>query len=158
MSESRFRSSVGTGFTLVELVVTLVIVGALAAVSAPVFFSANDFKERAFYREALATVRYAQKRALATGCNVQVAFGAGAIALTEAAAVGNCTAGPYSQAVPDPSGNAAGFQRPYPAGMAVSSSSSPFTFAPSGAASSLVTVTIGGQTFTVDPMTGYAHP
>jgi len=53
------------GFTLVELVVTLIIIGLLAAVIAPRFIGNNAFASRGFYDEAQSVVRYAQKTAIA---------------------------------------------------------------------------------------------
>jgi MSHA pilin protein MshC len=53
------------GFTLPELVMTIVIVGILVAVTAPRFVSWKGFASRGFYDEAQAVVRYAQKTAIA---------------------------------------------------------------------------------------------
>lgn len=53
------------GFTLLELVVTLVIIGLLAAIVMPRFLGSNEFASRGFYDEAHAVVRYAHKTAIA---------------------------------------------------------------------------------------------
>jgi MSHA pilin protein MshC len=65
------------GYTLIELVVTLVIVGVLAAVAAPRFASTNVFAERGFGAEARAAVAYAHKLAIASGCDIRVRIDAG---------------------------------------------------------------------------------
>ena len=51
------------GFTLVELVMTMVIIGIMGAVVAPRFFSANVFQSRGFADQVKASLRYAQKMA-----------------------------------------------------------------------------------------------
>src|SRR2546421_9420431 len=53
------------GFTLPELVMTIVIIGILIAVTAPRFVSWKGFSSRGSYDEAQAVVRYAQKTAIA---------------------------------------------------------------------------------------------
>ena len=60
------------GFTIVELVMTIVIMGILAAVVGPRFFTKSNFDERFYFEEVLSTVRYAQKLAVASGCRIQV--------------------------------------------------------------------------------------
>ena len=62
------------GFTLVELIMTMVIVGILAAVVAPRFFDNNVFQSRGFADEVQATLRYAQKVAIAQRRVVCVVF------------------------------------------------------------------------------------
>ncbi|MGE6527839.1 pilus assembly FimT family protein [Pseudomonas sp. NPDC077382] len=62
------------GFTIVELVMTIVIMGILAAVVGPRFFDIKVYDERLFFEETIAAVRYAQKFAIASGCAVQVSL------------------------------------------------------------------------------------
>jgi MSHA pilin protein MshC len=50
---------------MIELVVTLVILGLLAAIVMPRFIGNDAFASRAFYDEAHSVVRYAQKTAIA---------------------------------------------------------------------------------------------
>ncbi len=75
------------GFTIVELIMVIVILGIISAVAVPRFFDRQVFDERFYFEEALSTVRYGQKLAVASGCLVNVkinnsgyalAYGAGA--------------------------------------------------------------------------------
>ncbi|MBU1255198.1 MAG: pilus assembly FimT family protein [Pseudomonadales bacterium] len=99
------------GFTLVELVMTIMIMGILAAVVGPRFFDRQVFDERMFFEEALSAVRYAQKLALASGCPVRAVVDGTGFSVAYAAACGPGIAGgtlvndgsgnPYQMARPD---------------------------------------------------------
>ncbi|MBI3044751.1 MAG: type II secretion system protein [Betaproteobacteria bacterium] len=54
-----------TGFTITELVVTILIAGLLAAVAIPRFVGKDAFESRGFHDESLGVVRFAQKTAIA---------------------------------------------------------------------------------------------
>ncbi|NDP40910.1 MAG: type II secretion system protein [Rhodoferax sp.] len=53
------------GFTLIELIMVMVMLGLLAVFAAPRLFSASDVYARGFHDETLAYLRYAQKAAIA---------------------------------------------------------------------------------------------
>jgi MSHA pilin protein MshC len=81
MAAGRLRTR-ATGFTTVELVVTLVIVGILAAIAFPRFQDNTAFTQRGFYDEVKAALRYAQKLAIAKRREVCVDFPPGQVVLT----------------------------------------------------------------------------
>ena len=62
------------GFTLIELIMVMVILGVLAVFAAPRMFNNDDFYARGFHDETLALLRYAQKTAIAQRRTVCVSF------------------------------------------------------------------------------------
>ena len=66
VSERNPRKIVGVcGFSIVELVITILIVGILAVAVVPRFFETSDFEARGYYDTVTNTLRYAQKTAIA---------------------------------------------------------------------------------------------
>ena len=82
-----------SGFTIVELVVILLLIGILSAVALPKFFNLEDYKNRAAFDEISGAVRYAQKLAVASGCEVQVDLSSGSYALQQHS--NDCTSGGF---------------------------------------------------------------
>lgn len=80
-----------SGFTLIELVMVLVLVGVLAVFAAPRLLATSDINARGFHDETLAYLRYAHKSAIAQRRTVCVTFTATSLMLTVAAAAATST-------------------------------------------------------------------
>jgi len=148
---------------MVELVVTLVIVGVLAGIALPGFFSRGTFESRGFHDQALAALRYAQKAAVASRRNVCVDFSIpGTIAFSIAAAAG--AGQPCGAALAGPAGETA-FSVAAPSGVTLTPPPGGFAFdalgRPSPNAAVTVTITATGEAdrnVTIEQETGYVHP
>ena len=78
------------GFTLVELIVVLILVGILAVAVLPKFANQLTFKTRGFADQALVTLQYARKVAVASRRNVCVVVSGGnTLTLTMATLAGS---------------------------------------------------------------------
>lgn len=77
---------------MVELVITMLIIGILAVAALPRILDTTVFDNRRFSDEVMAAVRYGQKAAIASHRNVCVAFTANSVTLTMASAPGSAQA------------------------------------------------------------------
>lgn len=149
-----------TGFTLVELIMVIVMLGVLSATALPKFFETNTFSERAFFSDTLNAVRYAQKLAVATGCNVQVSISSNSYTLSRQgdSSSTSCPGGSsYSLSVPHPSTGASSYSGSE-AGTILTSTVSSFVFNALGTVSSDVVITVAGsKTIHVIAETGYVY-
>lgn len=157
MRDVRLKS--GQGFTLVELVMTIVIIGIMGAVAAPRFFSSSVFQSRGFADQLKSTLRYAQKAAAAQNRYICATVNSNSVTLSldatvpsAAHAVASCTVSMTS-----PSG-----QSPYtltaPNGVTLSGGAA-FYFNVSGKPSAAQSITVSGNAtpVTVEAETGYVH-
>lgn len=98
--------SATSGFTLLELIVVMVILGALAVVGVPRLYDAGAFRQAAFRDEVVAALRYAQKTAVSHRRLVCASFApdiaqATALTLTIGAANGAATCSATTLNAPD---------------------------------------------------------
>jgi prepilin-type N-terminal cleavage/methylation domain-containing protein len=78
------------GFTLVEVVATLVILAILAAVAVPRMFDSQTLNQRGYIDEVASALRYAQRIAIASNCQVSVVIGAAGYAASQRDTEANC--------------------------------------------------------------------
>ncbi len=64
------------GYSLFELIIVILLIGILAAYAVP-RLEIDAFQSKGFFQQSLSSIRFAQKQAIATGCNVQVQFDSG---------------------------------------------------------------------------------
>jgi MSHA pilin protein MshC len=144
------------GFSMVELVVTISIIGLLAAIAVPRFVSVQGFDSRGFHDEAIGLVRYAQKTAIAWRRPVYVCVTATGLRAGTASGCATAIGHPTNEG-----------------GQLVSNAPSGVTLAvvpefsfdgigrPSAATTIAFTSTIGGdpaRQIVVEAETGYVHP
>lgn len=155
------------GFTLIELILVIIIMGVLAAVVAPRLLNTSEFSARGFHDETMAILRYAQKTAIAQRRAVCVTVTPTQLTLTQFKgnpAPATCAAATLAQAPqiygPPPT------ELPFSTQRAKGSTSlstilpGPFQFTPLGSTdqTSLITISVANSTpIYVEATTGYVH-
>lgn len=143
------RSKLNLGFTLVELVAVILILGVMATVGASKFFNQSTFQETQYHQEILSALRFAQKIAIASQIDVTVCLTTNSYTLYYSA--GSCSGTILKR--PSGQGNYTD------SGTSAISSALNYTFDAQGTATSTgaYTFTIGGRNITVEQVTGYVH-
>lgn len=161
---ARARSS---GFTLVEMIGVMIIVGILAVAALPRFFDRQIFESRGFHDELLAALRYAQKSAIAQRRSVCVVFGANSATLTIASASSDAPANRYTcdKNLRSPTGTAP-FVVTAPSGVRFAAAPTSFLFNSLGQpvnaagvaiATQTIQVSETGRSIIIETDTGYVH-
>ena len=142
-----------SGFTLVELIVVIVIVGIVALIAAPRFFAQAGFDAARFHDAAISAIRYGQKVAQAQHTNVYVVTSANAVAV--------CYDAACATAVKSPADNNAALVVNAPSGIGLTGSGFNFTSLGQPNPNAKQALTVTGDTvvrqIVVEQETGYVH-
>lgn len=141
------------GFTMIELIVTMIIVGILAIAVAPRFFDRRDFDARAFLDQTAGILRYAQKTAVAQRRTVCASFTGNSVSLRIRSVAGS---GACDTDLAGPAG-AAPYTVTAPGSVTFSPTPAAMSFGADGRPGSGASITIAGTplTLTVTAETGY---
>jgi MSHA pilin protein MshC len=153
-----------SGFTMIELIMTLVIVGVMAVVALPRLDMLRGFDEAGYRDKVRATLEYARKSAVAQRRNVRATLSGNNLALTiDNDIPEGATAGTYPRAlalpVPDRACGGATNQICAPSGITLAGTAT-LSFTALGAPSTAGAYTVTGDaahTITVEAETGYVH-
>jgi MSHA pilin protein MshC len=141
-----------SGFTLIELIMVIVMLGVLAVFAAPRIFNTGDFTQRGFHDETMSLLRYAQKTAIAQRRTVCVALNPTGVTLTMD--TGTTPDGVCDAPLNPPNTPRGGTD------LAASLSPSPLMFTALGGTNqtAALSITIGNANpITVEAATGYVH-
>lgn len=149
------------GFTLIELIMVLVLMGVLAAFAVPRIMNADSFLARGFHDETLAYLRYAHKTAISQRRTVCVAFGANSLTLTianaPAVACNTALSGPGNTAQLIASGAVVYGNAPAPISFNFNGLGQPVNAAGAAMATQTFQVATVARNIIVESVTGYVH-
>lgn len=149
------------GFSLIELVAVLVILGIAVAIAAPRMDGGSGIRELGFAAQLLSDLRFAQRRAEADGCEVRVAISSSAVDIEQRATL---CAGPFNRAVAALDAAGATLGEAPPEGLSLAANPATFYYDSSGRVLDGVggtpvdvTITVGARQIDVTGATGYAR-
>ncbi len=95
------------GFSLIELISVVVLLGILGIVALGRFTDQNQFIARGFFDDTVTAVRFAQKLAISSGCDVRVTTTANRYQLHQST---TCTADDFTNPVANPANRSNSYQ------------------------------------------------
>jgi len=151
------------GFTVIELISVLVILGIITASAIPLMSSKSAYDERFFYDDLLQAFRFSQRLSVASGCSAQITLSGTSFNLLQDSAC-NSAAPVFDKTVYFPGSGDVYQNNDLPSGATYTSSLSPIIFNSlgqavnsSGNVFSQATIVVGGRTILVDGETGFAR-
>ena len=166
-SDKHRRRQRQRGFTLVETLTVIILIGILSILVFPRLFQASDFTAAGFKDQALNALRYGHKLAITSGCDVQAQIDASGgtyrLLFRSGGTNTSCGGAEFTEAVAHPQGTG-DYTGTAPTGVSISND---LTIAfdragrPRDGSGNLIaapaTVTIAGQSISIEPVTGYAR-
>ncbi len=114
---SLVKKTDNSGFSLVELLTVIILLSILGVVALGRFGQTDAFEARGFFDDTVTAVRFAQKLAVSTGCDVRVILTAGGYELRQSSA---CTADDFVSPVANPADRGRNYQNSdMPAGFSL---------------------------------------
>jgi MSHA pilin protein MshC len=99
------------GFSLVELITVILLLSILGVVALGRFDDGKLFAARGFFDDTVSAVRFAQKLAISSGCDVRVITTANSYELRQSSA---CTADDFTTLVDNPADRSKKYRNPQP--------------------------------------------
>ena len=123
MSLVNYRQA--TGFSLIEMITVVVLLSILGVVALARFGDQDAFAARGFFEDTVAAVRFAQKFAVSSGCDVRVVTTASSYQLLQSS---SCTADDFTDAVDNPANRGQSYLNSnMPAGFSLTAGTITFT-------------------------------
>lgn len=114
-----------SGFSLIELIAVIILLGILGVVALGRFTGGDSFAARGFFDDTVSAVRFAQKLAVSSGCDVRVIVTATGYQLFQSS---SCTSNPFDINVRNPANRANDYvNNNIPAGYTLTAGTITFT-------------------------------
>jgi MSHA pilin protein MshC len=118
------RNYHSSGFSLVELITVILLLGILGVVALGRLGNQDAFAARGFFDDTVSAVRFAQKFAISSGCDVRVITTASSYALRQSS---TCVADDFTNPVVNPANRSNNYQNVnIPAGFSLTAGSITF--------------------------------